>query len=471
MRRRFDGRILTLLLLHAWPAACAPLQDRGLEACLNAAAGLQDGLPDSEERISGWVREPEFRGTWGILCTCLIANFFCTYTLLCLNIPAPSDTWPILLRRRVIWMVLAILGPEIVLTYAAGQWSRARQSVEAFNRSGYGQWTMRLGFFADMGGFALEPKGGQSFPLNAKQLHWLIDEGHIEYPAVRPEEIWDKSKQDYLVKIITLVQVTYLVVECIGRTAQGLAITTLELNTLAIVICSLMTAFTWLHKPADVRTRITITTPKAIEEIAGNAKWHLTPLDFVDENGPGWSVNVQPFMKMPVIPRQRPIQRIPNDRFPMNPYGAQEYCVCFATLLFTGLHILGWNFAFPSQLEQTLWRVSSLILFGVTAAFWVLETMASWVRLGRWKWLYLRLCQPDKLHDFERARDERLNQSRKEKTRTELPLPWEFWCILPVAILYGLARLYQVVEAFLQLRDVDASVFVHVSWSVYLPHI
>lgn len=67
----------------------------------------------------------------------------------------------------------------------------------------------------------------------------------------------------------------------------------------------------------------------------------------------------------------------------MNPYGAQEYCVRFATLLFTGMHIAGWNFAFSNQLERILWRVTSLILFGVTAAFWALETMASWVRLGR----------------------------------------------------------------------------------------
>jgi hypothetical protein len=49
-------------------------------------------------------------------------------------------------------------------------------------------------------------------------------------------------------------------------------------------------------------------------------------------------------MGLPVISAQRPVQRIPNDRFPLNPYGVQEYFLCFATLLFTAIHVAGWNF-------------------------------------------------------------------------------------------------------------------------------
>ncbi|KAH8663284.1 hypothetical protein BGZ61DRAFT_462822 [Ilyonectria robusta] len=440
--------------------------------CLVTKSYLQDCLPvPNTGRISGWVHEPSFRGTWQILWSCLVTIFLCTHTLLCLNIPAPTDTWFSMVRRRIKWMVLAILGPEIVLTYAAGQWSRARHSVEYFHKSGYTQWTMRLAFFADMGGFVLHAKDSDPFPLNAKHLHWLIKNKHVDYPCVNAAEIWDKSKQDRLTKVITAIQVGHLVVECIGRVAQGLAVTALELNTLAIVVCSLMTAFAWLHKPADVRTPISIVTDKSIADITENRAWKNTPLDFVDENGPGWSINVQPFMRMPATPANRPIQCIPNDRFPMNPYGIQEYCVCFATLLFTGLHIAGWNFSFPTQLERTLWRVTSLILFGVTAAFWALETVASWVRLGRWKWLYLRFFHRERLSEFEAAQQEKLDQERSDKQPTELPLPWEFWTIMPIAVLYGVARFYQIIEAFAELREVDATAFVNVNWSVYFPHI
>jgi hypothetical protein len=152
----------------------------------------------------------------------------------------------------------------------------------------------------------------------------------------------------------------------------------------------------------------------------------------------------------------------------MNPYGAQEYCVCLATLLFAGIHVAGWNFSFPTRVEQILWRSASLVLFGVTAAFWILETVASWVRLGRWKWLYLRLVDPKRLPQFERDREEKLSVVR---TPTELPLPWEFWSIMPVALLYGISRMYLIGEAFLELRSVDATAFVDISWTDYLPHI
>lgn len=172
---------------------------------------------------------------------------------------------------------------------------------------------------------------------------------------------------------------------------------------------------------------------------------------------------------MPVIPPHRPIQRIPNDRFPMEPYGSQEYFLCFGTLLFTGLHVAGWNFFFPSSAETLLWRISSFILFGVTAAFWILETAASWTRLGRWKWLYLRLKEPEKLLDFERLRAEKLKNQVREPTT--LPLPWEFWTIAPIAVLYSIARAYLILEAFLELRNVRATAYLNVQWSTYFPHI
>lgn len=374
-------------------------------------------------------------------------------------------------RRRLFWMLLAVLAPEIVLSYAAGQWSRARHSVRDFHDAGHAQWTMRMAFFADMGGFILQAEGCEPFPLNAKQLHWLIVNEHIDYPVTNVDEIWDKSKQDRFARLVTTFQVSYTIVHAIGRAAQHLAITILELNTLGIVVCSLMTAFAWLHKPADVRTPIHITTSANIGVITRNRRWKTTPLDFVDENGPGWAMNVQPFMRMPVIPSERPIQRIPNDRFSMDPHGAQEYCLCFATLLFTSIHVAGWNFSFPTDVEKILWRVSSLILLGVTAAFWILETAASWIRLQRWKWLYLWLAKPGALPEFKRTRDEKLQRAATARAPVQLPLAWEFWTISVVAFLYGLARIYTIVESFLELRYVDKTAFDKVQWANYIPHV
>ncbi|KIX05526.1 uncharacterized protein Z518_06398 [Rhinocladiella mackenziei CBS 650.93] len=468
MTRLWQFRMVLFLTVSG--ALCQAYNDTSdttnTRSCSNAAA-TQEFTPSV--RVRRWVHQSTFRGTFDILWTSLVTIFISTYSMLCLNVPAPTDSYTKRFRRRLLWMVLGVLGPEFPLTYAAGQWSRAKHSVEAFRASGYESWHMRQAFFADMGGFILHIRDSKPFPLNATQLHWLVRNQFVDYPAITHKEVWDKSKQDTFTKVITAFQIGYLILQCIARAIQGLTITTLELNALAIVVCSLMTSFVWLHKPADVSTAVPIYSSHSLAEITLNRPWRLTPLDFIDENGPGYSVNVQPFMKMPVIPPERPIQRIPNDRFPMNPYGTQEYFLCFATLLFTAIHVAGWSFDFPSRIERLLWRICSLLLFGITVAFWIFETTASWARLGRWKTIYLYLFNRKALAAHKRRVAQRKATLKREAT--QLPLPWEFATIAPLAIIYGVARLYLIGEAFAELRNMKGTAYVNVDWTYFIPHI
>lgn len=460
--------IFTILIGGCHSSEKSSTLERRLNACTLETNGLTKS-PTPHVRVKGWVEQPNVRGTFDILWTSLVTIGISTYTMLCLNVPASKDPYIKLVGRKILWMLLGIIGPEFVLTYAAGQWSRAKWSVKEF-KDNYPDWHMRHAFFADMGGFVLHTQDGMSFPVNATQLRWLIRHEYVEYPKISKREVWDRSKQDTFTKVITAFQVGYLIVQCAARAAQRLTITTLELNALAIVVCSLMTSYAWLHKPADVSTPVHIYTSKTIEDMIGNLEWELTPLDHVDLNGPGYSVNVQPFMGMPVIPPARPIQRIPNDRFPMNPYGAQEYLLCFATLLFTAIHVAGWNFDFPSSTERLLWRISSLLLFGITVAFWVFETIASWTRLGRWRTVYLYVFNREELALHKRKMTHRQTLQPKRRM-TELPLLWEFAVITPLAIVYGVARLYLIAEAFAELRNVSGTAYVNVEWTNFIPHV
>ena len=193
-------------------AASLPVFDSAPYAASQSAALLAiqnvslSSEPPSPARVTGWVQQPNSRGTWDIILTCLATIFVCTYTMLCLNIPSSKDTTTTIVRRRIMWMGIAIMAPEIVLTYAAGQWSRAHQSVAAFRKAGYKEWGSRQAFFADMGGFILDIPDFIPFPINAKQLHWLVTNGHLDYPDVDQKELWDKSKQDRVAKIVTSVQ-------------------------------------------------------------------------------------------------------------------------------------------------------------------------------------------------------------------------------------------------------------------------
>ena len=226
----------------------------------------------SQSRVKGWIEQPNHRGTFDILWTSLFTIGISTYAMLCLNVPAPTDTYLRLVGRRILWMLLGILGPEFVLVYAAGQWSRAKWSVKEFEDE-YPDWHMRHAFLADMGGFVLHTLDGETFPVNATQLRWLIRHEYVEYPRLSRKEVWDKSKQDTFTKVITAFQIGYLIVQCVARAAQGLTITTLELNALAIVVCSLMTSYAWLHKPADVNTAVHIYSNKTVRDMIGNLEW------------------------------------------------------------------------------------------------------------------------------------------------------------------------------------------------------
>ncbi len=199
----------------------------------------------NDGRVHGWVGQPDGRGTADIAWNCLFTIFICTYIMLSLNVPASGDTSWAVLKRRLFWMSIAISGPEFVLTFASGQWGTAKDSVKAFRASNQTNWTMRHGFFADMGGFLLVSPDSPPFPANSKHIHWLVTHGHLDIPDINEAEMADKSKQDTVAKIVTFFQVSYLILQCLGRVLQHLTITTMELFALAIVICSIMTSFCW----------------------------------------------------------------------------------------------------------------------------------------------------------------------------------------------------------------------------------
>lgn len=261
------------------------------------------------------------------------------------------------LGRKILWVGIGISGPEFVLTAAVGQLAAARDSVAMFRELGVEGRTYLHGFFANMGGFELNCSDCPSFRVNSKHIRWLFKKGYISMPEVSDEELWDKSKQDTLTKGITCLQSAFLIMICIGRTAQGLALTTLELSTVAVVACSIMTSICWLRKPQDVRhpVRITMSTPMAqvLREAGPIAArpYRQTPLDFVDDYTPSWALNVHTFMGFSSGDGIRPLTRIGDSKLPRLTWKESSY-LCFATMLYAAVHMAGWNFTFPCRAPE-----------------------------------------------------------------------------------------------------------------------
>ena len=433
--------------------------------------------------ITGWVNQPCGRGTFEIVKSSLLTIFLCTWTAVCLNIPDRKDGKLQILWRRAKWMFWAIVGPEFVLTVAIGQRAVAQRSVKRFKGLGYPQWTIRHGFFADMGGSTLHPKDSAPCVVNGRQLAYLVEREYMTFPDISEADIWDRSKADTLTRTMTIVQASWLVIQIIARAIRGIGITTLELAAASIVFCTLGTSFCWLHKPSDVQKGVSFKIKASTAQILLNAgdmakePYTHTPLDFVAKQMPTVGYNVMKVVGLRCDSPERPLRRFPDDRFPA--ISAWEKFSLFSmTLIFAALHLVGWNFSFPTAAERYLWRIASWFITGTTFVFWTFETIVARHRFGRWDkylvWLRLKRAAPldeEKLADGAKPEDEEEKREREHRAAKPNPMLWEVLMFLPIVAGYVLARGYMIVEVFMSLRMLPLGAYNTVEWADFIPHL
>ena len=443
-----------------------------------------NGVRNSTRSVTGWVSSPEGRGTIDIVWSSFLTIFLCTWTAVCLNIPHPDASKLKRLCNKAKWMLWAIIGPELVLAVAIGQFASARRSVKRFHGLQHKTWTLRHGFFADMGGILLQPRNSTPFLVNSRQLTYLVEHQYMEYPDITAEEIWDKSKADTLARILTLLQACWLVIQLLGRAILHLATTTLELSAGAIVLCTLGTFVCWLHKPNDVQKGVVLTIEATTAQIlidAGDeaaAPYRHTPLDFIAKQSFTCGYDMMGFLNLRCDNRERPLRCFPNDRFP--DIGSFEKLALFCmTTTYAAFHLVGWNFTFPTRLESLLWRVSSSLILGATVFWWVFETIAARHRFGRWDkyliWLRLKKTTPVPGPDVESGTKRQntrtcLDDFEMEQKQAKPMLIWEVGLLMPMVFLYAAARTYMIVEALVSLRQLPIGVYRTFDLAQILPH-
>ena len=158
-------------------------------------------------------------------------------------------------------------------------------------------WTTRHGHFLVMGGFHLvEPAEGNSMTtsseaatrgqqpgsdvedaqtegrasgnkaeleagrvtiLTLEMLRELLNDPEFRI-RITNEEIADRSKGDALAKMILIFQSSWFICQCIARLAQGLALTQLELTTLALASLNGITFIFWWNKPLGVEVPVRV---------------------------------------------------------------------------------------------------------------------------------------------------------------------------------------------------------------------
>ena len=103
-----------------------------------------------------------------------------------------------------------------------------------------------------MGGFMLYENGVMVETLVIERLEELESEGRIYWPSISEKEIEDRSKGDAFSKAFAVLQTTWFVIQCVARGVYGLAITELEVATLAFAVLNGALYFLSWNKPLGV---------------------------------------------------------------------------------------------------------------------------------------------------------------------------------------------------------------------------
>ncbi|KAG1897007.1 uncharacterized protein F5891DRAFT_983017 [Suillus fuscotomentosus] len=256
------------------------------------------------------VKVPSFttRTLWTIISSSVLTLFACIYSAIHPNIPSPKDSGSFLIiRRQLGMMIMALIAPEMIVTWAMRQSFSAHQVTRQFKESGYPNvgpeseemnfveapatenrftrlllrlpfvrllilwvtswielkqfesdsedytWTQTHSFFALMGGFMLYVDGEPYLTLRPEYILKLIRDECIDVPTITANQIHDKSKGNAISKALVMLQVAWFVMQLITRVVCHLETTQLEVGTLAFAVLSFLTYAMWWDKPLNVR--------------------------------------------------------------------------------------------------------------------------------------------------------------------------------------------------------------------------
>ncbi|RYC58988.1 hypothetical protein CHU98_g7219 [Xylaria longipes] len=339
--------------------------------------------------------------------------------------------------RKLKWMLVALFMPEFLVGKSLGEFVSAWNSSlnttmkDHAQRSGI-KWTMTHAYFANMGGYVLH-EGDNNVPrnpppncrccsnnpgisdvlnaserwsiklgvtkerildndlsfrlpiaINAAQLCRLMDgDLIIDLPRLSKEDIEDKSKGDVLVKLWTLLQIVWLIVELIVRKVSGLSSSQLEITALSFSVCASITYLLLLPKPKDVMIPERILTNRPLNNEDKRAILSLQEFPYFGN-------------ALFLAGKSKPQETVPNDVYNTQlvlwrykslriwEMAVEDMGFMLGAIVFGAVHVLAWNFEFPSPVEQTLWRVTSVATAVIIPFYYAGTLLITLINAPKW---------------------------------------------------------------------------------------
>jgi len=192
----------------------------------------------------------------------------------------------------------------------------------------------------------------------------LIEAGQLpRHCPISADELSDKSKSDILGKIVAVGQTSWFCVEVVARKARGLPISQFEVAVTAFAFCSVVTyAMNW-KKPRGIMVAT------ALKDFPGPIPDAVRAISVQSANDDYISTTVH--LRIVLIEEPDPVRKrmlgyhIPND------------CTRFEGVLglllisvpFGAIHLAAWNYTFPTQIDQDVWRSAAVVITTATLVF------------------------------------------------------------------------------------------------------
>jgi hypothetical protein len=233
---------------------------------------------------------------------------------------------------------------------------------------------------------------------------------------VPAERIKEYSKQNRLAKTIALVQALWFLIQTFARFHQHLPTSPFEITTIAYIVCTLFSWLLWLQKPQDVgfSTEIGDADIAAVKRLTRQRRRKSS--SHSHRSFRGWR-------------SQLPNLKSRKYRFRDKVYLGITWSV--TAVIFGGLHLLAWNYVFPTAGETIMWRCSCIAIMVLPPLFYV--------------WVIVRHVQ----YAWSDSID---------------------WVGICIALLYLVARVYNILEVFFSLRATPPALYQTVQWPNWLPH-
>ncbi|KAF8217227.1 hypothetical protein K438DRAFT_1748320 [Mycena galopus ATCC 62051] len=371
------------------------------------------------------------RKLFDIIWGCFATIFACTWVSVHPNVPSPDQSWLALFWRRMKMMLIGIIAPEIMVGFAVRQFLGARMLSKEYG------FSKTHGFFFIMGGF-ISSTGYPIATVNQLQDRTLGPEFQKAIGDVNTEDIMDKSKGDALSKGVALAQGLWFITQCVARVQQGLAVTELEVATLAFAVVNIFIWLLWWNKPLDVQRAIVVGPPKIpgaqpiINVRLPHSELFLTAIlgtNMVYE--PLSSTSVPSFWSFP------------SEYFEENIKMGPVWFTSFVGTLFGAIHCAAWNTDFPSPAEMWMWRYCSPVIAAIPCLISVFGSISPTIEDNVFVGILLT------------------------KVISVVVL-----LMLYVGIpIYIAARVILIVLPLMALRSLPPSAFRDVNWSIYIPHV